>query len=97
MANIKTVQERHELHKAIWSIADELRGSVGSREFKNYVLGTVFYRYISDRIRDLFKYCYIKQTEIDNEGILSKKVWTKDLREKQHIYVLLASYVEDNK
>lgn len=50
MANIKTVQERNELHKAIWNIADELRGSVGGWEFKNYVLGTMFYRYISERI-----------------------------------------------
>lgn len=49
MANIKTVQERNELHKAIWNIADELRGSVGGWEFKNYVLGTMFYRYISEK------------------------------------------------
>ena len=33
MGNIKTVQERNELHKAIWNIADELRGSVSGWEF----------------------------------------------------------------
>ena len=50
MANIKAEQERAELHKAIWSIAEDLRGSVGGWEFKNYVLGMMFYRYLSERI-----------------------------------------------
>lgn len=40
--------ERDELHKAIWAIADDLRGSVDGWDFKNYVLGTMFYRYISE-------------------------------------------------
>ena len=48
MADIKKEQEREELHRAIWAMADELRGSVGGWEFKSYVLGTMFYRYISE-------------------------------------------------
>ena len=47
--NIKE-QERTELHKAIWAIADELRGSVDGWDFKNYVLGIMFYRYISENL-----------------------------------------------
>ena len=43
-------QQRAELHKTIWKIADELRGSVDGWEFKSYVLGTLFYRYISESI-----------------------------------------------
>ena len=39
-------KQREELHKAIWSIADDLRGSVDGWDFKQYVLGTMFYRYI---------------------------------------------------
>lgn len=42
----KKEQERDELHRAIWAIADELRGAVDGWDFKNYVLGTMFYRYI---------------------------------------------------
>lgn len=49
MADIRKEQEREELHRAIWSIADDLRGSVDGWDFKNYVLGTMFYRYISER------------------------------------------------
>lgn len=41
----KKEQEREELHRAIWAIADELRGAVDGWDFKNYVLGTMFYRY----------------------------------------------------
>ena len=46
----KKEQERDELHRAIWAIADELRGAVDGWDFKNYVLGTMFYRYISENI-----------------------------------------------
>ena len=50
MPDVKKEQERDELHRAIWAIADELRGSVDGWDFKNYVLGTMFYRYISENL-----------------------------------------------
>lgn len=50
MADNKKEQEREELHRAIWAIADELRGAVDGWDFKNYVLGTMFYRYISENL-----------------------------------------------
>ena len=43
-------EQRKELHKTIWRIANELRGAVDGWEFKSYVLGTLFYRYISESI-----------------------------------------------
>ena len=58
MAEIKKEQERDELHRAIWAIADELRGAVDGWDFKNYVLGTMFYRYISENLTH-----YINQGE----------------------------------
>lgn len=50
MTDMKKEQERDELHRAIWAIADELRGAVDGWDFKNYVLGTMFYRYISENL-----------------------------------------------
>lgn len=50
MTDIKKEQEREELHKAIWNIANDLRGSVDGWDFKQYVLGIMFYRYISENI-----------------------------------------------
>lgn len=46
----KKEQEREELHKTIWKIANELRGSVDGWDFKQYVLGLLFYRFISENI-----------------------------------------------
>jgi type I restriction enzyme M protein len=42
--------ERAELHKTIWRIANDLRGSVDGWDFKAYVLGTLFYRFISENL-----------------------------------------------
>ena len=43
-------QERSELHRAIWQIANDLRGSVDGWDFKQYVLGILFYRFISENL-----------------------------------------------
>ena len=56
----KKEQERDELHRAIWAIADELRGAVDGWDFKNYVLGTMFYRYISENLT-----AYVNAGEIE--------------------------------
>jgi len=50
MIDNKKEQERTELHRAIWNIANDLRGSVDGWDFKQYVLGILFYRYISENI-----------------------------------------------
>ncbi|MGN1356975.1 MAG: type I restriction-modification system subunit M [Succinivibrionaceae bacterium] len=60
MVDTKKEQERGELHRAIWAIADELRGAVDGWDFKNYVLGIMFYRYISENLC-----AYINQGEWD--------------------------------
>ena len=48
--NNQNKREREELHKKIWSIAEDLRGSVDGWDFKQYILGIMFYRYISENI-----------------------------------------------
>lgn len=51
-------QERTELHRAIWQIANDLRGSVDGWDFKQYVLGMLFYRFISENLTN-----YINEEE----------------------------------
>ena len=77
MVDTKKEQERDELHRAIWAIADELRGAVDGWDFKNYVLGTMFYRYISENLCN-----YINSGEIEagntdfdyaREGLVEEK------------------------
>ncbi len=62
MANIN---ERAELHKTIWQIANDLRGSVDGWDFKNYVLGFLFYRFISE---DQTAHLNRLEAEAGNEG-----------------------------
>lgn len=51
----KKDQERRELHKSIWKIANDLRGAVDSWDFKQYVFGMLFYRFISENLVNHFK------------------------------------------
>lgn len=60
MNDMKKEKEREELHRAIWAIADDLRGAVDGWDFKNYVLGAMFYRYISENLT-----AYINEGEIE--------------------------------
>lgn len=59
--DVKKEQEREEIHRSVWAIADQLRGAVDGWDFKSYVLGTMFYRYISENFAD-----YVNQNEIES-------------------------------
>lgn len=61
MIDTKKEQERAELHRTIWNIANDLRGSVDGWDFKQYVLGFLFYRYISENLTN-----YINEGEHQN-------------------------------
>lgn len=51
--NNETTQ-RAELHRKIWAIADDVRGAVDGWDFKQYILGILFYRFISENITEFF-------------------------------------------
>ena len=57
--------ERTELHRTIWNIANDLRGSVDGWDFKQYVLGMLFYRYISE---NLSRFIEKNEHESGNKG-----------------------------
>ena len=46
--------QRQELHRKIWAIADDVRGAVDGWDFKQYILGILFYRFISENITEFF-------------------------------------------
>ena len=87
MADNRKEQERAELHRTIWGIADDLRGSVDGWDFKSYVLGTMFYRYISENFADYINegehaagntdFDYAKMSDADaesaREGLIQEK------------------------
>lgn len=57
MVNISNeTEQRNELHKKIWAIADDVRGAVDGWDFKQYILGILFYRFISENITEFFNF-----------------------------------------
>ena len=70
------MQQRAELQRKIWQIANDVRGSVDGWDFKQYVLGTLFYRFISENFTN-----YI---EADDESVnyaeLSDEIITPEIK-----------------
>lgn len=71
---MSSVAQRSELQSQIWKIANEVRGSVDGWDFKQYVLGTLFYRFISENFSiyieggdDSVKYAELDDKIITNE------------------------------
>ena len=77
-ADGKKQYSRDELHKAIWAIADELRGAIDGWDFKNYVLGGMFYRYISENLTD---YINAGEAEAGNDGFDYAKMKDEEAEE----------------
>jgi type I restriction enzyme M protein len=85
--NNKKEQERAELHRTIWGIANDLRGSVDGWDFKQYVLGILFYRYISENLSSYINadeheaenpsFDYAKLTDAQAEDVRDELVRTK--------------------
>ncbi len=44
---------KKELEKQLWNIADALRSKMNADEYRNYILGFIFFKYLSERMRDL--------------------------------------------
>jgi type I restriction-modification system DNA methylase subunit len=61
-----SIQQRAELQRRIWQIANDVRGTVDGWDFKQYVLGTLFYRFISENFA-----AYIKGSDdsVDYAGL----------------------------
>ncbi len=68
-------QEREELHRTIWQIANDLRGSVDGWDFKSYVLGMLFYRFISE---NLTSYINKEEQRTGNTNFDYAKISDKD-------------------
>src|SRR5699024_7555211 len=49
----KQRQQQSELHKRLWDIANDLRGNMDASEFRNYILGLIFYRFLSEKTEDV--------------------------------------------
>lgn len=94
-----TKQERAELHKTIWKIAEDLRGAIDGSDFKAYVLGSIFYRFISENMCDYIKNIMADagQPDFDYVAIsddMAEKIRKKMVEEKG--YFILPSQLFQN-
>ncbi|ERF79153.1 type I restriction-modification system subunit M [Gallibacterium anatis] len=70
-----SAQQRSELQRRIWQIANDVRGSVDGWDFKQYVLGTLFYRFISENFASFFN------DEETNYADLTDDVITNEIKD----------------
>ena len=75
-------KQQAELHTQLWAMANDLRGSMDASEFKNYILGLIFYRYLSDKLLRFVN------EELKDDEITYIEAW-KDDEFKQDIIDLL--------
>lgn len=69
----KQQTQQAELQKQLWSIANALRGNMDANDFKNYILGLIFYRYLSENLVN-----YVERTLLKDDGISYVDAWKKD-------------------
>lgn len=74
---MSSIQQRAELQSQIWKIANEVRGSIDGWDFKQYVLGTLFYRFISENFS---KYIEGGDPDVNYAGLTSNII-TDEIRE----------------
>lgn len=84
--------QRDQLHKTIWRIANELRGSVDGWDFKQYVLGFLFYRFISENLTNYINVNQVKagQNNFDFTQLEDKKanIARKETVAEKGFYIL---------
>ena len=82
-------QERNALHKSIWEIANQLRGNVDGWDFKQYVLGMLFFRFISENLTR-----YINENDPNSDFDYTKlsdkeaELGRKDIVKEKGFYIL---------
>jgi type I restriction enzyme M protein len=63
----KQATQQAQLHKQLWAIANDLRGNMDASEFKNYILGIIFYRYLSENLERIIEKEYLNEDKISFE------------------------------
>ena len=67
--------QQAELQKQLWSIANTLRGNMDANDFKNYILGLIFYRYLSENLVNYVNTTYCKKFFLKNFYQVRNQYW----------------------
>ena len=103
----KQQEQQRELHTRLWAIANDLRGNMEANEFKNYILGLIFYRYLSEKVEnrvedllseDEISYSEAWEDEEYREGLQEELVEQLGyLIEPKYLFSTLLQAIEENK
>ena len=89
MTNVQKQQsQQNGLHSTLWSIANDLRGNMDASEFKNYILGLIFYRYLSENLLD-----YVNNVLLKEDNLTYHQAWAN----KEYQQPLKDDLLEDSK
>lgn len=80
-------KQQAELHSQLWAMANDLRGNMDASEFKNYILGLIFYRYLSDQLLSFIN------KELEDDDVTYEEAW-EDEEYREDIIDILTD--EDN-
>lgn len=78
----KQRQQQAELQKKLWSIANDLRGNMDASEFRNYILGLIFYRYLSEKTEDMVAHLLKDDGDITYEQAWEDEEYREALEEE---------------
>ncbi|KXY35008.1 type I restriction-modification system subunit M [Bacillus sp. FSL K6-0067] len=68
----KQRQQQAELHKKLWAMANDLRGQMDAYEFKDYILGLIFYRYLSEKVE------FRAEKLLKEDNVTFAEAWTDE-------------------
>lgn len=77
---------KHQLASTIWESANQMRSKIEANEYKDFILGFIFYKYLSERELDLFQKEKLSEDEI-------KKVDEKDVKYAKHVRETLGYFI----
>ena len=77
----KQQEQQRELHSKLWAIANDLRGNMEANEFKNYILGLIFYRYLSEKVENKAK-DLLSEDEISYSEAFEDEEYREGLQEE---------------
>lgn len=76
-----TEEQRRILEQQLWAIANDLRGKMGPDEFRDYILGFIFYKYLSERMEsyadEALRHDGINFSDMTKNATRGRKSWTR--------------------
>ena len=79
-------KQQNEVDSKLWAMANNLRGNMDASEFKNYILGLIFYKFLSDKITKTIN------DELEDDGLTFEKAW-KDTSMQEDIRELATNVI----